>query len=124
VTTYDTILVTSANAEVLADIDDERDYQDSKWGEQNWPDGTGDLRRILYMTDSNLDLRSGRELADIFRAKCKNRHAAGALTWRDILLEEVFEAMAEEDPVKLRAELIQVAAVATSHAQAIDRRQK
>lgn len=36
----------------------------------------------------------------------------GTLTWWHILREEVFEAAAESDPDKLRAELVQVAAVA------------
>jgi hypothetical protein len=46
----------------------------------------------------------------------------GVCTWRDILLEEVAEAFAEDDPGRLRAELIQVAAVATQWVEAIDRR--
>jgi hypothetical protein len=44
------------------------------------------------------------------------------LTWRDILLEEVYEAFAETDSDRLREELIQVAAVALSWVDAIDRR--
>lgn len=46
----------------------------------------------------------------------------GTITWRDILTEEVFEAYAESDPVKLRAELVQVAAVAVKMCEAIDRK--
>ena len=36
---------------------------------------------------------------------------SGGLSWRDILLEEVHEALAESDPAALRTELIQCAAV-------------
>jgi len=43
-------------------------------------------------------------------------------TWEMILLEEVWEALAETDPVKLRAELIQVAAVAVAWVEDIDSR--
>lgn len=46
----------------------------------------------------------------------------GGLTWRHILAEEMFEALAESDPAKLRAELVQVAAVAVQWVEAIDRR--
>jgi hypothetical protein len=47
---------------------------------------------------------------------------AGVVTWRDILHEEVCEAFAETDPEALRAELVQVAAVAVKWVEAIDRR--
>ena len=43
-------------------------------------------------------------------------------TWADILLEEVAEALAEDVPSKVRAELVQVAAVAVKFIDAIDRR--
>lgn len=46
----------------------------------------------------------------------------GPITWVDILKEEVYEAFAEEDPDKLRVELIQVMAVAASWIQDLDRR--
>lgn len=42
-------------------------------------------------------------------------------SWWLILREEVFEAAAEDDPAKLRAELVQVAAVAIKMIDAIDR---
>ena len=48
----------------------------------------------------------------------------GQCTWLHILREEVFEAFAEDDPAKLRAELIQVAAVAVQWVEAIDRAEK
>lgn len=49
--------------------------------------------------------------------------AAGELAWADILLEEVCEANEEDqDPAALRAELIQVAAVAMRWVDAIDHR--
>ena len=46
---------------------------------------------------------------------------SGAHSWDAILLEEVFEALAESDPVRRRAELVQVAAVAAAEIEAIDR---
>lgn len=46
------------------------------------------------------------------------------MTWvdGDFGIEEVLEAFAEADPDRLRAELVQVAAVATKWIQALDRR--
>lgn len=44
----------------------------------------------------------------------------GSVTWRDILTEEVFEAYAEADPAAVRAEMIQVAAVAMKIVDKID----
>lgn len=96
---------------VLDDIYLERAEQNTKWGEQNHPDGTGQFGP----TD--------RQMADMSRKLCQSAAAAGMVTWRHILDEEVREAYAETDPVKLRAELVQVAPVAVAWVEAIDRRQ-
>jgi hypothetical protein len=92
---------------LLADVAAERAAQDDMWGVQELPDGTGPDRT-----------------ADADRAKQAVADAAadGSLTWRHILHEEVLEAFAESDPEKLRAELVQVAAVAVKWVQALDRR--
>lgn len=90
--------------EVLAEVD--RQYE--QWGEQNHPDGTN-------LTEDGWRASRMKAINDAFVA-------SNTLTWRDILLEEVYEVFAEEDPVKIREELIQVAAVALSWANAIDRR--
>lgn len=91
-------------------VRDEREAQDRKWGEQNHPDGTG--------PDGN---RAA--MAALARATCQEAAERGAVTWHHILREEVYEALAEDDPAKLRTELIQVAAVAQAWAEAIDRRE-
>jgi hypothetical protein len=95
--------------DILAAISDERDAQDAKWGEQNHPDGTGG--------------RDAAVMAAALRTQCDARHRQGRGTFADILAEEVAEAFAEEDPGKLRTELVQVAAVAAAWVEAIDRRQ-
>lgn len=96
------------DARVLAEVQAERERQDAKWGEQNHPNGTGGSG-ALYV-------------ADRYRSIVDEGLKSGNVTWRDVLLEEVFEALAEPDPGRLRAELIQVAAVAVAWAAAIDRR--
>ncbi|SEG97088.1 hypothetical protein SAMN05444920_110209 [Nonomuraea solani] len=95
-------------ARVLADVTAERAAQDAMWGMQVLPDGTGSAGTV---TESD-------------RARLETETAArdGALTWRHILAEEVMEAFAESDPDRLRAELIQVAAVAVKWTQSLDRR--
>ncbi|QCX81095.1 hypothetical protein C9F11_37560 [Streptomyces sp. YIM 121038] len=93
---------------VLVEIRTERTRQDTTFGEQNHRDGTGGP--VM------------RARADKARAQCQHLAANGGPDWRAILLEEVYEALAEEDPARLRAELVQVAAVAVAWVQAIDRR--
>jgi hypothetical protein len=92
----------------LAELAHERERQDDLWGEQNHDDGTGSAHDVT--------------LADAARLACQRAAEAGHLTWRSILFEEVAEAFAETDPAKLRAELVQVAAVSAAWIEAIDRR--
>ena len=93
---------------VLADITAEREAQHAVRGVQHHlPDGTGP---------------QWTELADKARRECEQAAAAGRLTWRHLLLEEVAEALAENDPTQLRRELVQVVAVGTQWLQAIDNR--
>jgi hypothetical protein len=98
---------TDRTTSVLHEIARERSRQDAKWGEQDHSDGTN------LANDSWRD--HSRSLTN--RAAAENR-----LTWAHVLQEEFTEAMAEVDPAALRAELVQVAAVATAWIEAIDRR--
>lgn len=95
---------------LLYEVDNELTRQVEKWGEQNHPDGT------VSDEDSKI-------LAEIAKKTCDEAADAGELTWRMILMEEIFEAFAETDPAALKRELIQVAAVAVSWAEAIERRE-
>jgi hypothetical protein len=107
----------TATPRVLVEIGRERIKQDQKWGEQNHPNGTGpDIWWMLGLGDG-----PGRRIAARAKSMTDRRAKAGSVTWRDILIGEVAEAFAESDPLKLRGELIQVAAVATQWVEAIDR---
>lgn len=98
---------------VLEDVAEERARQDAKWGEQHHRDGTG----------AAYQLRQVPELAvDSAQQRCDRAFAEGAGTWEHILFEEFCEAMAEDDLVRLRAELIQLAAVAVHWIEDIDER--
>lgn len=108
-------------ARVLCDVAEERARQREKHGDQrHLPDGTAPMRWSIAF-GSNVSI--AREERDILQRNCRVAAAAQRVTFRDILLEEVAEAFAEDDPEKLRAELVQVAAVAVQWVEAIDARQ-
>ncbi|MFJ4828431.1 hypothetical protein ACIP79_00595 [Streptomyces sp. NPDC088747] len=93
---------------VLSEVLAERIRQDARWGEQNHPDGTG-----------SFDQKAAAVRA---RADCQLSAADGKVTWAHIAREEDCEALAESDPVRLREELIQAAAVKVAWIEALDRR--
>ena len=82
---------------------------EAKFGRQyDVPDGTG--------------MSSWAEIADRRRLACQRAFQDGMGSWRLILNEEIAEAFAQDDPARLRAELLQVAAVALRWIDAIDER--
>lgn len=107
-------------------IREERVAQDVKWGEQNHPDY--DPHDIPEVVRNEYAFRAERwKDINAVRAEygCEVAHrdpSAECTAWDGILLEEVYEALAEKDPAKRRSELIQVAAVAQAWIEAIDRR--
>jgi hypothetical protein len=112
----------TTTASVLDEVAAERERQNAKWGEQNHPNGTGpdEVSWTALMSKS----KTYGMLATRAKQTTDDNAKVGLVTFADILLEEVFEAMAEEDQDKLRTELIQVAAVATQWVEAIDRATK
>lgn len=120
---YPTILPRSAR--VLEEVSYERQRQDAKWGEQNHPNGTGDDVALMHgvtlpKPHPRVAVTMG-TLAHVARQVTDRAADDGSVTYADILLEEVGEAFAEADPAALRAELIQVAAVAVAWVEKIDR---
>lgn len=93
---------------ILDEVRAERARQDRLWGQQDLPDGTGGEDRVTA--------------ADAAKALTDGAKEAGQLNYMLILREEFLEALAETDPEKLRAELIQVAAVTVKWIEGIDRR--
>jgi hypothetical protein len=91
----------------FADIAAERRRQDVKWGPQHHSDGTN----ARYERD-----------ADHYKAVVDEEAGDGKSNWAHILLEEIFEALAETDPVRLRAELVESAAVIVNWIEDIDSR--
>ncbi|MFD3568486.1 hypothetical protein [Streptomyces sp. NPDC058667] len=110
---YPTLFSTPGVKAFAEEIDAERQAQLAKFGDQKHPDVAGDAttqcdRRDVYAERAEYyrDLNDGQNSFD----------------WAGILLEEVYEALAESDPAKLRAELIQVAAVCAAWIYDIDNR--
>lgn len=103
---------------VLKEVAAERERQNAKWGEQNHPNGTGPAKLPMPYGSGSWSAAVAAERLTLL-TNCAAQ--IGQVTYLHILREEVFEAFAEEDPAKLRAELIQVAAVAVQWVQKIDR---
>ena len=102
------MIVSGFEAFVQAVVD-ERQTQLERWGDQQHPAGTGGSR---YRQD-----------AAMHRSLCQAHAAEGNVSWADILLEEVYEALAERDPEALRRELVQVVAVGFAWIEDLDRAQ-
>jgi hypothetical protein len=117
---YPTLFSTPGVAAFAQEIDAERARQLAKFGDQRHPDMAGDAT-------SQCDARETfAEWAQNYRVinggTFDPRDRDNRLDWTGILLEEVYEALAEPDPTKLRAELIQVAAVCAAWVYDIDQR--
>ncbi|MFD5384323.1 hypothetical protein ACFWMG_05000 [Streptomyces sp. NPDC127074] len=107
---YPTLFTTAGLKQFAEAIDVERQRQLAKWGDQRHPDGTG-AEYYVAMAD---------EARDICQHAAKYREKGSP--WALILLEEVYEALAEKDPHALRTELVQCAAVIQAWVSDIDRR--
>lgn len=95
---------------VLSEVLAERQRQYALFGVQSFPDGTGGP--------------SIQALSDLVRRACDQAFEQGEGTWLHIFLEEVLEALAEEDPAKIRAELLQAMGVGVQWIEDINRRQR
>lgn len=113
---YPTLFSTPGVKTFAEAIDQERARQYAKFGDQRHPDGTGP-RTASWGALTHADLA-----ANEARTRCQRAAERGNLTWRHVLNEEVAEAFAESDPAKLRAELLQVAAVCAAWVYDIDQR--
>lgn len=107
---------------VLAEVHHERLRQDARWGQQNHSTYFQDA--VVAYTQEYREKAELYKLTNDARIEYYNRKGAAPdrnCTWDTIWLEEVFEALAEEDPQKRRAELVQAAAVAVAMIECIDR---
>lgn len=95
-------------AEILQDVHKECIRQEELWGKQHHPTFPTPLNRGNFKA-------LAKQRADEFKEENAQRADSGHISWDFILLEEVFEAFAEDGDVdKMITELTQVAAVAVS----------
>lgn len=114
--------------EVLVDVRFERTRQDTKWGEQNHPD----VDQILMTREGGCTpdrMAAEYQIPAAYQARrqCKIAASRDQVTWAHILIEEVAEAVeaaTSTDPILLRDELVQVAAVAVGWIECLDRREE
>lgn len=93
----------------------ERAAQDVRWGESNHPDLPAGVKHPCAFF--------ALPTAQAAQLSCEDAFRRGTGSNAHILVEEVAEAIeAATDPVRLRAELVQVAGVALKWIEQIDRR--
>lgn len=108
--------------DVLAEVSAERAQQFDQYStNENLEDGTGPnavwVSPITYWSASHIE--------KMFREDYETYEAlTGAPTWMHLVREEVAEAFAETDQERLRAELIQLAALCVSWVEKMDTRPK
>lgn len=123
--------MSAARDKILGEITAERVRQDAKWGEQNHPDVVR-AHGALHVARSVARVCEEYGVPHPSRAKaeCDGAARIGQCTWAHILVEEMAEAVEAATLAQLgrgplaalRKELVQVAAVAVSWIEAIDRR--
>lgn len=99
---------------VLHQVRNERIAQDAKWGQQDHPD----VLPGWHIDDFDIPPQGVAKIRTDYRTK------KGLLTYTDILIEELCEAVeaaCDGNKVELRAELVQVAAVAVAWVEKLDR---
>lgn len=106
---YQREVYTHSRDGVLPEVRTEMDKQVTKWGEQNWASKHGIAANYL-----------GHD-SEYYKNLTDDLAKAEMLTWADILLEEVAEALDADNIKDVREELIQVAAVTGSWVESIDR---
>ena len=100
--------MTAKRLPVYMEINNERERQIEKYGEQNHP-----MHKTTVFTAEAIKELS-REIKSV-----NDREDA---SWLTILIEEIYEAFAETEPEKQRGEMVQVAAVAVQIIEYLDRR--
>lgn len=109
---------------VLADISEEREEQDRKWGADreiaDVPAHTLDFFGNEFDATLTVGIPSERQA----KRNCQSAFKQGNGTWAHIVVEELAEAVEAKTPADRRKELVQLAAVVVAWIENIDRRAK
>lgn len=108
---------------VLKEVERERVNQLEKHGDPMLPLGTGPGRIFFDLPVNEHGTATAEDL--VAWAKRRKRAASiqygnGTVTFEHVLTEEFTEVISEDNPVKLRHELIQLAAVAVAMVETMD----
>lgn len=111
---------TAARERILSCIRVERLQQIARYGDNSdLEDGTGPETRWLLPFSTLPATAIEQALRDDYE---DYEEETGKPTWVHLVREEIAEAVQEDDPVRLREELIQVAALCVSWCEKIDSR--
>lgn len=102
--------------EIIESILNERIKQDEKWSIQNHP--------IINYNSKNISRYYNLPSEKTAKSLCNNAAKHGKLTWGDIVVEELVEALCAPNKELMREELIQSAAVIVAMIESLDRNGK
>lgn len=122
---WDILTASCQTTRVLIEVREERARQFVRYGlNDDLEDGTGPDVSWFGMEHDPNEAISARDIEVAFRSDyVAHEQRTGHPTWMNLVREEVAEAFMENDPVRLREELLQVAALAVSWIEKIDTRQ-
>lgn len=103
---------------IFSQVRDELDRQDAKWGQQNHPSVYEELKTNVDCLCKHHNIPA----EDVAKFHVEHLSRAGELTFTDILMEEISEAVCAPNETLRREELVQCAAVIINWIKAIDRR--
>jgi hypothetical protein len=104
---------------VLDAIRRRREEQRARWGVQALPDGTGPDTIPFEFYEGVVELLDADELLWNAERDCDDAVERGAVTWRHVFVEEVFEVLAARTPTELRGELLDTAGVVVQWLEAL-----
>lgn len=112
----------TASQDIFVMILNERFNQEKKWGQQNHPSVLVHPRGNAPRTPAERCRAHGIPDEEATKGTRARMAKEGHLTWTDIALEELAEAVSEPNDKLRRIELIQLAAVIVAWIECIDRR--
>ena len=114
---------------IYEEFNAERKRQLDKWGPQSWPMVREELVRAQTINGRMSMIREQRiatrhliQSEAAYKRKCDKRSDEGMLSWSDILLEELVEAIYALDPAHIREELVQLGAVVVAAIEDLDKK--
>jgi hypothetical protein len=107
----------AATHRILAEVAAERERQHARWGQQDLP-----LANPQAHTGAARCAMHGLPFEVEARRLCEARTKYGTLSYADIIVEELVEAIAASALGAARAELVQAAACIVQAIESIDRR--